>query len=66
MRVGGCSRAKYRLYSKELALIILLDVGLVSKAVQGEIVRFLLFFCFALKQFSERAMRGGISAQEVQ
>lgn len=50
----------------ELALTILLDVGLVSKALKGEIGRFLLFFFFAMKQSNERDMRGGVSAQGVQ
>lgn len=36
------------------------------KALQGEIGRILLFFCFAMKQFSEQAMRGEIIAQGVQ
>ena len=66
MRVDGCSRAKYRWYSQKLAMIILLDVGLASKAPKREIGRFLLSFCFALKQFSERDMHGSISAQGVQ
>lgn len=49
----------------ELSLFILLDVGLVSKALKGEIVRFLLFFCFATELFRRRVC-GGIPAQGVQ
>lgn len=45
---------------------ILLDVRLVSKALKGEIVRFLLFFCFAMKHLNKWAQRPGISAQGVQ
>lgn len=65
MRFEGCSR-EMLFCSQKLALIILLDVGRVSKALKGEIVRFLLFFCFAMKGFNEPVMRGGISAQGVQ
>ena len=66
MRFEGCSRAKCFCVLRKPAMIILLDVGLASKAPKREIVRFLLFFCFAIKQLNERAMRGGISAQGVQ
>ena len=45
---------------------ILLEVRLVSKALKGEIVRFLLFFCFVVKQFQKRAVRGDMPAQGVQ
>lgn len=53
------------LCSWKLALLILPDIGHPSKVLKGEIVRFLLFFCFAMKQFNERAMRGILSAQGV-
>lgn len=48
------------------ACFILLDVRRVSKAPKGEIVQFLLFFCFTMKFLQEQAERRGISAQEVQ
>lgn len=66
MRFEVCSRARCQFLLLETQPVLSYSMlALLPKALKGEIVRFLLFFCFTMKPLYERAKCRGISLQGV-
>ena len=56
---------RFELCSRKPTFFFSLDIRLLSKALKGEMIRFLLSFWFAMKPSNERAKRKSIFAQGV-